>query len=114
MVGDVLLRFVVGGLGVSAFAAGGQGLKPDSFAGLFGAAPSVAAVSLALATRSHPENYVAVECWAMCLGAIALAIYSLACSQLTRMVRVPVWVSAGAGWTVWLLVAAALGRLMVA
>jgi Protein of unknown function (DUF3147) len=37
-----LIRFVIGGLVVSVFAICGDVLRPKSFAGLFGAAPSVA------------------------------------------------------------------------
>ena len=40
--GEIILRFILGGAIVSAFAAMGDMLKPKSFAGLFGAAPSVA------------------------------------------------------------------------
>lgn len=39
---EVCIRFTVGGLFVSVFALVGDVLKPKSFAGLFGAAPSVA------------------------------------------------------------------------
>ena len=39
---QLVLRFVVGGLVVSLFTVIGDVLKPKSFAGLFGAAPSVA------------------------------------------------------------------------
>ncbi len=46
MSGELLIRFVVGGLVVSAFAVVGDTLKPKTFAGLVGGAPSVA-----LATR---------------------------------------------------------------
>jgi hypothetical protein len=108
MIEQLALRFAIGGIGVSAFAAVGQGLKPDSFAGLFGAAPSVAAVSLAFAAHEHSRAYVSAECEAMCLGAVALTLYSLACACLTRFERLPVWLAAGAGWAVWALVAADL------
>ena len=108
MLGDLAWRFIVGGLGVSAFSAMGQGLKPDSFAGLFGAAPAVAAVSLAFAAHDYPASDVASECEAMCLGAIALMLYSLACGWLIRFRRFPVWLSAGAGWALWLLGAGVL------
>ena len=40
------LRFLVGGIAVSAFAALGDALRPKSFAGLFGAAPSIALATL--------------------------------------------------------------------
>jgi hypothetical protein len=36
------LRFLAGGIAVSAFATLGDTLRPKSFAGLFGAAPSIA------------------------------------------------------------------------
>jgi len=40
------LRFLAGGIAVSAFAALGDTLRPKSFAGLFGAAPSIALATL--------------------------------------------------------------------
>ena len=39
---EFLIRFLIGGAIVSAFAMIGDVLRPKSFAGLFGAAPSVA------------------------------------------------------------------------
>jgi hypothetical protein len=39
---QILVRFLIGGMVVSAFAILADMLKPKSFAGLFGAAPSVA------------------------------------------------------------------------
>ena len=41
-----LFRFLMGGMIVSLFASLGDVLKPKSFAGLFGAAPSVALATL--------------------------------------------------------------------
>jgi hypothetical protein len=46
---EYLLRFIAGGIAVSAFAAFGDAVRPKSFAGLFGAATSIA-----LATTSSP------------------------------------------------------------
>jgi hypothetical protein len=46
------LRFLAGGIVVSAFAALGDTLRPKSFASLFGAAPSIALATL-LITLSH-------------------------------------------------------------
>ena len=40
------LRFLAGGIAVSGFAALGDVLRPKSFAGLFGAAPSIALATL--------------------------------------------------------------------
>jgi hypothetical protein len=106
MFAQVLLRFVMGGLSVSCFAAIGQGLKPDRFAGIFAAAPAVAIISLALSAEQHSTQYVAMEAHAMALGAIALAVYSLTVARLMRVRRLPVWVAAAASWLVWIGVAA--------
>jgi hypothetical protein len=43
---EYLLRFIAGGVAVSAFAAFGDAVRPKSFAGLFGAAPSIALATL--------------------------------------------------------------------
>jgi hypothetical protein len=50
---DLILRFVIGGIVVSAFAALGDVLKPKSFAGLFGAAPSIALATLGLTIAAN-------------------------------------------------------------
>jgi hypothetical protein len=49
-VDDLLVRFFLGGIVVSMFAALGDALRPRTFAGIFGAAPSVALASLFLRT----------------------------------------------------------------
>jgi len=54
MVGELLVRFLVGGALVSVFALLGDLFEPKSFSGLFGAAPSVAIATLAL-TPSSPR-----------------------------------------------------------
>jgi hypothetical protein len=46
---DYLIRFLAGGVLVSLFAIVGDVLRPKSFAGLIGAAPSVALATLTLA-----------------------------------------------------------------
>lgn len=71
---------------VAAFAAVGDILKPKSFAGLFGAAPSVALASLGLTIANKGRGYAALECRSMLAGAIALAVYSaVVCVLLMRM-----------------------------
>jgi hypothetical protein len=50
---EYLARFFLGGLVVSAFAILGDVLRPKSFAGLFGAAPSVALATLGMAVVQH-------------------------------------------------------------
>lgn len=48
-----VVRFLVGGVVVLAFAMLGEMLRPKSFAGLFGAAPSVALATLGIAVHRH-------------------------------------------------------------
>jgi uncharacterized membrane protein (GlpM family) len=72
---DIILRFVIGGLIVSAFALIGDLFKPKSFAGLFGAAPSVALATLTLTIHKHGKPYSAIEARSMIAGAAALLVY---------------------------------------
>jgi hypothetical protein len=82
---EYLVRFLLGGAVVSAFALLGDVLRPKSFAGLFGAAPSVALASLGIALYRHGTGYAVLQSRAMMAGAIALAVYSvLVCHLLVR------------------------------
>src|SRR4051794_12441811 len=82
---EYVIRFLVGGAVVSAFAMLGDLLRPKSFAGLFGAAPSVALATLGIAFYQHGAGYASLQTRAMIAGAIALAIYSaLVCHLLVR------------------------------
>jgi hypothetical protein len=82
---EYLVRFVAGGILVSAFAVLGDVLRPKSFAGLFGAAPSIALATLSLALWKDGSDYVSVEARSMVLGALALAAYTvLVCQLLMR------------------------------
>jgi Protein of unknown function (DUF3147). len=80
---DIILRFVIGGLFVTAFALLGDLFKPKTFAGLFGAAPSVALATLALTIAKEGKHFAALEARSMLAGAAALFLYSLAVSRLT-------------------------------
>ena len=71
---EILLRVVLGGVVVSEFAILGNVLKPKSFAGLFGAAPSVALATLTLPVVQHGKVYASVEARSMILGALAFFI----------------------------------------
>jgi Protein of unknown function (DUF3147) len=73
---EVLLRFLIGGVLVSAFALLGDLFKPKSFAGLFGAAPSVALATLGLTVFTKDAAYAAIEARSMVAGAIAFFVYS--------------------------------------
>jgi hypothetical protein len=84
---DAFARFLIGGLVVSAFATIGGLFKPTSFAGLFGAAPSVALATLALAISNSGKTYAGVECRSMLVGAAGLCLYSILVSQLLARFR---------------------------
>jgi len=73
---DILWRFLIGGAVVSAFAVLGDLFKPKSFAGLFGAAPSVALATLGLTIAKHGTHYASIEGRSMAVGALALFVYS--------------------------------------
>jgi hypothetical protein len=102
---ELAMRFVIGGSVVTAFTAIGELFKPRTFSGLFGAAPSVAIVSLALAFQQHGEYYVALEARSMLVGSFAMLIYSAACVAMTKRKHIPVWLGAGAAWIAWFVVA---------
>lgn len=78
MLKEMLFRFLIGGLVVSIFSALGDALKPKSFAGLFGAAPSVALATLGLTIASNGTAYAALEAQSMIGGALALFVYTYA------------------------------------
>jgi hypothetical protein len=104
---EYIVRFLVGGAAVSAFAMLGDILRPKSFAGLFGAAPSVALATLGIAIYQHGSGYAALQSQAMMAGAIALTAYSVVVCHLlvrTRLRALPatllslvVWLTAAFG-----------------
>ena len=73
---EMLFRFLVGGIVVALFSALGDVLKPKSFAGLFGAAPSVALATLGLTIANNGTAYATLEARSMIGGAIALFAYT--------------------------------------
>ena len=84
---EYVIRFLLGGVVVSAFSMLGDMLRPKSFAGLFGAAPSVALATLGIAVYTHGTGYAARQTWAMTAGAIALAVYGGAVCHLLMRAR---------------------------
>jgi hypothetical protein len=100
---QTLVRFIAGGAIVSAFAIIGDVLKPKSFAGLFGAAPSVALATLAMTAVSDGSSYTAIEGRSMMAGAIAFFVYASVVSRimmrykfrasLVTFCSVPVWLA---------------------
>jgi Protein of unknown function (DUF3147) len=79
---EILLRIIVGGFAVSAFALLGDLLRPKSFAGLLGAGPSVALATLILTATKEGSGYVSVEARSMILGALASIFYATVVSQV--------------------------------
>jgi hypothetical protein len=83
---ESVIRFLLGGAIVSAFAMLGDLFRPKSFAGLFGAAPSVALATLGLTIAREGDYFAATEARSMIIGAVALCIYSqtVACLMMHR------------------------------
>jgi len=79
---ELFIRFVVGGTVVSFFAVFGDLLKPKSFAGFLGAAPSVALARRSLTVLKDGKAYAQTEARSMIVGAIAFVIYALCVSRL--------------------------------
>jgi hypothetical protein len=82
---DWVVRFLVGGTIVSVFALIGDVVKPKGFAGLFGAAPSVALATLGLTIATEGKLYASVEARSMVAGAAAFFLYALACLYVIGM-----------------------------
>src|SRR6476660_1518077 len=104
---EYLLRFIAGGIAVSAFAAFGDALRPKSFASLFGAAPSVALATLLITLSQKGAPFAAVEGRSMIVGAFALAAYSWVVCVLLKKFLLSSWTATMAALVVWLV--AALG-----
>jgi hypothetical protein len=109
---EYVVRFLAGGIVVSAFAMLGDMLRPKSFAGLFGAAPSVALATLGIAVYRHGAGYAAEQAWAMTAGAVALAVYGVVVCQLLIRARLRAAPATLLSLVVWLVVA--LGLLALA
>jgi uncharacterized membrane protein (GlpM family) len=100
---QLIFRFVVGGLIVSAFASFADVVQPKSFAGLFAAAPSVALATLGLTIVTDGKWYAAAEGRSMIAGAIALFLYATVTMRLILKYRLnarPAAICAIAVWFV--------------
>jgi hypothetical protein len=100
MAGTLIVRFVIGGTVVSAFSLIAEIMRPKSFAGIFGAAPSVAIATLALTIVTESKTVAAQESHAMVFGAIAFFAYGWLCFVLLAKRR-------------WTTKAASIGSLLV-
>jgi hypothetical protein len=102
---EYVLRFVAGGIAVSAFAAFGDALRPKSFAGLFGAAPSIALATLVITVSKDGTTFAAVEGRSMIVGAVALAAYGWGTCLLLQKFKISSWVATLVALLVWFAVA---------
>jgi hypothetical protein len=100
-----IFRFLVGGLLVSLFAALGDVLKPKSFAGLFGAAPSIALATLGLTLISDGKPYAALEARSMIGGAAAFFVYAVACVHILMKNSLSTAATTASVLGLWLIVA---------
>jgi Protein of unknown function (DUF3147) len=102
----LLIRVVAGGALVVAFAMLGDMLKPKMFAGLFGAAPSVATASLLVSGlvmgASKDEKYAT----GMIAGAIGLVTYSATAALAVK--HLGAVTGSMVAWIAWLVPAAAV------
>lgn len=98
----LIFRFLIGGIVVSLFAVLSDALKPKSFAGLFGAAPSVALATLALTALSDGKPYAAIEARSMIAGAGAFFIYACVCAHVMAKRRIGAFPATCGGLAIWL------------
>jgi hypothetical protein len=110
---QLLIRFLIGGIVVSAFAIIGDLVQPKSFAGLFGAAPSVALASLGLTVAVSGVTYAGIEARSMIAGAMAFFAYASWVSWVmmhykfnvlwVTVCSIPLWMGVAFGlWSTWL------------
>lgn len=106
--GEMLIRFVLGGTIVSVFALLGDLLRPKGFAGLFAAAPSVALATLSLAAFTRGTGYALTEARSMLFGEVALLIYAVGCVYFLAIRHYKAAPTATAMVVVWGIVATCL------
>lgn len=110
---QLLIRFAIGGVVVSVFSALSSVLRPKTFAGLFGAAPSVALATLALTFHKNGHAYAALEGRSMMLGAIALAAYAWIVAMILFRARHNTLLVTSSSLVVWLGVAFGLWAVLL-
>lgn len=108
MLKELVLRFLVGGAVVCIFAMIGDLFKPKSFAGLFGAAPSIALATLGLTILKEGPRYAAIEGRSMAAGAAAFFVFASLVSWLLMRRHWPVLRASGVSIFAWIFVAFAL------
>jgi hypothetical protein len=108
---DLILRALFGGVIVTVFAEFGDVFQPKRFAGLFGAAPSVALATLGLTIASQGKNFAELEARSMLLGAAAFFVYAYAVFLILLRFKTSAMATATLALPVWFAVALALWSL---
>jgi hypothetical protein len=86
------------------FAALGDVLKPKSFCGFFGAAPSIALATLGLTVISDGKSFAAQEARSMIAGAVAFLVYATACIHILMKNSLSAVVTTASILALWLIV----------
>jgi uncharacterized membrane protein (GlpM family) len=102
---ELVVRFFIGGSVVSLFAVIADTLKPKSFAGLFGAAPSIALATLGLTISVDGKSFAALEARSMVGGAAAFLVYACLCVHLMMKHGLRAMQATISGLLVWFLCA---------
>jgi Protein of unknown function (DUF3147) len=110
---ELITRFLIGGVVVSLFAVIGDVLRPKSFAGLFGAAPSIALATIGLTIAKSGAHYASIEARSMVLGTVGFLAYAIVVSYvlvrykpstlLATISLMPVWAVTSFGFWYWVL-----------
>jgi hypothetical protein len=110
---EIVVRFILGGLIVTAFAVLGDVLKPRTFSGIFCAAPSVALATLGLTYAMKGPSTASLEGEAMVIGAVAFFAYLLPINVALKRGMSNALVMSITSWIAWLAVAFGLWGLLL-
>ena len=100
-----MFRFFLGGLFVSSFATIAIVVKPKTFAGVFGAAPSVALATLGLTVVKDGKGYASTEARSMIVGAVAFFVYASLVSWAIHRLKWGTLAVTSVGISIWLIIA---------
>ncbi|HWE85569.1 MAG TPA: DUF3147 family protein [Terracidiphilus sp.] len=109
---EYVIRFLVGGAVVSFFAVLAEVFRPKSFAGLFGAAPSIALATIGVTIARNGRLYADVEARSMIFGAVGFFCYACLASWVLMRFRRPALVVTTLLLPVWLGASIALFSLV--
>jgi uncharacterized membrane protein (GlpM family) len=109
---ELLWRFLIGGALVSVFALVGDVMRPKRFAGIFGAAPSIALATLALTVARDGRAFAAIEARSMVLTSGGFILYVYAVQRMLARGRWPTAPVSLAALVIWALAACASAALL--